>query len=167
MNPQDPIAEQTAVQTNHIREVGSVTLKPHKGKSDLASLLDARKYDWVNPDITPEHFTEEVIGPLDEETELIFVTHYRNTTSEEMLAYGAANNLVPANPGDILRLGIQHPELQRAAPYVALHELLVLGSHGDRYFLALWSGDGKSFLGLRWFGHEWRWDFVFVFRRKP
>lgn len=84
----------------------------------LGELIRLGNYDWVNSDITVEHF------PLDNSQfgnfELVLVHLNRSVTSDEVLLYMDDHGLSPAKIGHLLAFGAKYPNVQREFPIIAL-----------------------------------------------
>lgn len=115
----------------------------------LRQMIEAAKYDWMNDDITEEHF------PFNKrengEVELHVVHFGRDIRTKEVLARLDERGLRPAELPELLALGATHPNLQRDYPLVALGsewrnpgggvDYAILGERGDRRnLLLIWSG---------------------------
>lgn len=105
----------------------------------LAAMIKAGHYDWVNRDVTVEHFPIEGKGKVD--VEIILVHLGRVATIEEVEAELEKLGLRSAKIEELLALGAARPELQREFPIVAL------GSRWrdvlDNAYVAVLGGDGR------------------------
>jgi hypothetical protein len=84
----------------------------------LADMILSGKYDYVNGDITSEHFPFGAVSP--EQVEIRLVHLGREATTDEVLAELDKMNLRPATLAELLALGAAHPDLQRKFWMVAL-----------------------------------------------
>jgi len=120
----------------------------------LAAMIRKGAYDYVNPDITAEHFPVEGEGRVDVDVPII--GYDRPMTSDEVLADFAQRGLRAATLPHGLAVGEKYPDLQREGPVV----LFGSGWHsryGHRLVPYLWGDDRGRSLGLRWFDDS-RWD---------
>jgi hypothetical protein len=127
----------------------------------LADMVAAGKYDYVNHDITPEHFPLDTRAP--EQVEIRLVHLGRQATTEEVLAELEKRGLRPATLPELLALGAAHPDLQRSLSIVAFGSRWSdSGGRVEFSFLDVY-GDGRR-LSLYWDGPGDRWgsDFRFV-----
>lgn len=122
-------------------------------RASLEEMIAAGHYDWVNSNITAEHF------PLDDsqfgDFKLVLVHLNRVATTPEVLAYMKERNLEPGKIGHLLGFGAKNPEIQREFPILALGSSWVdpgggsgvpgLGSIApDRVLLLHWNDDHWS-----------------------
>ncbi|MFH1162328.1 MAG: hypothetical protein V1696_03610 [Candidatus Jorgensenbacteria bacterium] len=110
------------------------------------------KYDWVNSDITEEHFPTNVTADYEAEQKLFHFNHLIG--SEAAIAEMDKEGFHPATLAELLVLGETQPELQKQFPIIALGSLSRhSGSH--RFVPALrWFGSGRG-LNLHWFERDW------------
>lgn len=127
----------------------------------LADMIKAGKYDWVNDDITAEHFPITGSGKVEVSFELVHLN--KSTSSEEILLHMEKNNLRPATLAELLAFGAKYPEKQREFPIIALGSSWVYRD-GDRCVPYLGRYDSKRRLVLGWFGSGWYdcWRFLTV-----
>jgi len=126
----------------------------------LQAMIAEGNYDWVNSDITSEHFPIEGEGQVEVELHLIHLN--RVATGDEVLTELDKRNLRPATIEDLLALGAIHPDLQRDFPIVAVGSVW-RRPDGHRYVPCLcghW--DGRRDLGLDWIGFRWDGDCRFL-----
>lgn len=112
----------------------------------LAELIAAGNYDWVNPDITPEHFKVESNGT---DSQLVTVHLGRGATTDEVLAEIDRCGLKPARIEHLLCFGAIHPEEQRQHRIVCLGSSW-LASDGYRRFPSLDENEGERELDLEY-----------------
>jgi hypothetical protein len=121
-------------------------------QASLKDLITAGHYDWVNDNITAEHF------PLDSsqfgEFKLVLVPLDRSATTSEVLAYLKEKNLEPAKIEHLLGFGAKYPDVQREFPIVALGSSWV-STDGYRKVPSLGSVGGDRLLNLYWYGFHW------------
>jgi hypothetical protein len=129
----------------------------------FADMIKVGKYDWVNDDITAEHFPITGSGKVDISFELV----HRNiaANSKEILFYMEKNNLRPATLFELLAFGAKYPGKQREFPIIALGSSWVV-SDGDRGVPDLDGNDSKRYLGLDWFDNDWGGGYRFLAVRK-
>lgn len=130
--------------------------EPHRLTVDrsqpLQNMIAAGKYDWVNFNITPEHFPAGRSGVT--EAEAVLVHFDRSITTGEALGELERANLRPADLPELLAFGAQHPDVQREFPIV---ELASVWSARDDYrnVASLCGGAGGRSLLLNWLEHGW------------
>ena len=118
----------------------------------LPTMIAAGGYDWVNSDITAEHFP--ITGEGQIEVEVTLFHFNRSMSSEPVLEELDQAGFRPAKIEELVALGVKERDLQKKFPIVALGSVW-RGSDGRRYVPDLdWSGRGRS-LGLLWLGDEW------------
>lgn len=121
----------------------------------LAAMIAAGRYDYVNPDITTEHFP--IQGEGRRELRVALFHFNRVMSSEQVIAELDSQGFRPAKLEELLALGETRPELQKEFPIVGL------GSgwprprdDGGRSAPFLYWGGLERSLGLRWFRDSWR-----------
>ncbi len=129
----------------------------------LADMIKVGKYDWVNNDITAEHFPITGSGKAEIDFQLVYLD--KSANSEEVLLHMEKNNLRPATLFELLAFGAKYPELQREFPICALGSSWV-GSDGNHYMPYLYRFDSRRDLNLRWFGGDWNGCCRFLAVRK-
>jgi len=147
----------------------------------LAQMIEAGRYDWVNPDITRENFPltpppAETSGPDagpyrtsgkngDAETEALLVHYGKYMTTRAIEADLDRRGLRPATLAELLVLGEKHPDLQLRFSIVALGSFWVYRD-GNRDVPCLFGYSGERELSLRWgdpvFGWHGRYRFLAV-----
>jgi hypothetical protein len=121
------------------------------GKS-LKEIIVARKYDYVDPNITEKNFPTKGSGKSEVEVELV---HYnKRMTSEEALADFKTRDLKPGPIEVLCAVGRERPEFQREFLIVALGSAWQ-DLDGGRYVPCLWDGLGVRCLRLRRFERDW------------
>jgi hypothetical protein len=129
----------------------------------LVEMIQAGKYDWINNDITSDHFP--ITGTGQKEEEITLFHFNRSISSDDAIVEMAKKGFRPADPPEILALGAEHPELQKQFPIVAL------GSPwrdpgGLRHVVYLDRDDARRPLDLVWFERDWIGDWRFAAVRK-
>ena len=125
----------------------------------LKEMIQAGKYNWVNDNITSGHFP--TTGTGQKEVEIMLFHFNRPISSDDAIAEMEKAGYRPADPPEILALGVKYPELQKQFPIVAL------GSpwwypDGDRSVLYLdWLISGRR-LDLILFEADWYEDYRFA-----
>lgn len=129
----------------------------------LADMIAACNLDWVNPDITQEHFPISGNGVVELKAELI---HFRETMSTNIVLKDLdRQGYRPATLPEPLAFGAKYPEKQREFPVVALGSVRA-NPDGSRRVPYL-CGDGSSRgLDLGWYGLGWHDDYRFLCVRK-
>lgn len=132
-------------------------------KGSLADLIIAGHYDWVNDNITAEHFSldESQFGGF----KLVLVHLDQVASTDEVLAYLQENNLEPAKIGHLLGFGAKYPDIQREFPIIALGSSWV-GPVGLRSVPYLDSDGAERSLRLAWGAYHWRDRCRFLALRK-
>jgi len=146
------------------------------GKS-LPEMIAAGNYNWVNSDITSEHFpltppTAPVgSGPYrtlhdSPGTVTIELVHLNKMVStEDVLAELERRGFRPANLAELLALGATYPDTQRQFPIIALGSVWQ-HPYGHRSVPCLYEDDGKRGLNLDWIGYDWHARCRFAVVRK-
>jgi len=117
----------------------------------LEQMIAAGRYDWVNSNITPEHYPLVGSGTVTLDAQLV---HYgRDMSSEAVLADLDQKGLRSATIAELLAFGAKYPELQRQFPIVELGS--VAGVGGGRRVAYLDRCDRRRGLDLRWFDRGW------------
>ena len=128
----------------------TISITPDLSKTMTQLIADGR-YDWVNGDVA-KHFSiasGQGVHPVD-----VHLLHYnKQMTSDQVLADVERQGLRPVTFQELLWIGIQHPELQRTFPIIALGTVVQV--HGYRYVACLGRGDRERSLYLRWSDGEW------------
>jgi len=132
-------------------------------RKTLQEAIQAGKYDWVNSDITQDHFP--VQGGVQKEVEAVLFHFNRIVTSDQAISEMEKQGFRPATIEELLALGASYPELQKQFPILALGSVWRHPS-GSLYvpYLA-WRGCGRD-LHLHWLGHVWGGHCRFVALRK-
>ena len=129
----------------------------------LADMITAGKYDWVNPDITQDHFPISGNGIVELTPELI---HFgKSMGTDNVFKELDRRCLRPATLAELLAFGAKHPEKQREFPIVALGSVWAhsLGYRGVPY---LGESASKRSLDFYWYDVGWGGSFRFLVCRK-
>lgn len=129
----------------------------------LAEMISVGNYDWVNSDITNDHFP--VKGEGKQEQELVLFHFNRAISSDDAMKKMEEDGYKPAVIEELLALGESQPELQRQFPIVALGSVW-RDSDGGRRVPSLDWCDAERDLDLSAFELDWREDYRFLARRK-
>ncbi len=125
----------------------------------LAEMIKAGKYDWVNSDITAEHFPIQGKGKQD--VEVVLFHFGKEITSEQVLEVLETQGYRGAKIEEMLALGAAYPELQKQFPILTLGSVWQ-GPGGSRFVPYLdWDGAGRD-LRLDWLGRGWRGYYRFA-----
>lgn len=118
----------------------------------LAQMIAAGRYDWVNPDITEEHFPVKGEG---RKTVKVVLFHFNKVmTSDQVIIELDAQGYLPARIEELLGLGEGKPKLQNEFPIIGLGSSW-LHPVSDRRVPCLGRyGVGRD-LHLRYFGISW------------
>jgi len=120
----------------------------------LGEMIGACRLDWVNRDLTQEHFP--ITGEGVQEVEVILFHFNRAMRSYRVLAEIKKQGYRPATLPELLALGASQPELQRQFPIVCLGSAW-WSPCGDRGVPCLgWDSSGRC-LNLSWFD-DYDWD---------
>ncbi|MEK7630468.1 MAG: hypothetical protein AAB417_00335 [Patescibacteria group bacterium] len=84
----------------------------------LKQMIAVGKYDWSNPDITPERFPINGGGIVESVAEAIHFNH--NISSDDAEAKLDRTGLRPGRIEELLTFGATFPDMQRKFPIVAL-----------------------------------------------
>lgn len=121
-------------------------------KSVLKGLIDAGKYDYVNPNITEAKFPVPADFVLGSDPK---VFHFNcDISSEKAIEEMDKVGYRPAMIWDLLDYGAENPEEQRKFPIVGLGSVGEVG--GRRSVPCLGLGVSGRFLNLSWFDRGWR-----------
>lgn len=126
----------------------------------LTEMINVGKYDWVNSNITQEHFPIE--GEAAQEVDLVLVHLNRWARTSEVEAEIKKQGLRPADLAELLAFGAKYPDVQKQFPIAALGSVWVSPS-GNRYVPYLdGSWNGERGLDLRWYEDHWDdyWRFL-------
>lgn len=118
----------------------------------LAEMILAGRYDWVNSDITAEHFP--VTGEGEKSVEVTLFHFDRPIISEDAIREMDQAGFRPARIEELLALGAAQPDLQREFPIVELGSVWV-GRGGCRDAGYLDCRGSKRELVLHWFDSGW------------
>ncbi|MDD4994971.1 MAG: hypothetical protein PHW53_00650 [Patescibacteria group bacterium] len=120
----------------------------------LAEMIAVGDYDFVNSDITAEHFPISGKGKV--LRKLVLVHLGREATTDEALVEMKLRGLKPADIEGILAFGAAYPDEQRKFPIVGLGSSWV-SADGYRRFPYLGGSDGGRELDLDWGWGGIRW----------
>ncbi len=142
--------------------VASNILRIPAGPS-LTDRIALGKYDWVNSDITEEHFPMNIPVAYDVEYKLF---HFgRDISSENAIKEMKKEGFQPATLPELLVLGETQPELQKEFPIVALG-LMWRYPYGHRHVPLLYWRNVWRKLDLDLFEHDWDGFYRFLALRK-
>lgn len=115
--------------------------------------IKAGKYDWVNSDITSDHFPSMETGEKEVSIELIYFG--RDMGTDDVLRELDKMSLRPANLKELLALGEKFPDIQREFPIIALGSVW-RDRYGYRGCAFLLRGGSMRSLSLDWLLVRWR-----------
>lgn len=144
--------------------VGAYRLPVADGRPTEA-LVEAGAYGYAHSCIDSSSFPARPLawrGPR----EVVLLAFHGDVDAAAALAAAAALGLEPPLYEDALHFGIAHPDVQRQAPVVFLHDPWV-GHFGRRDVLTLWDNAGRRELGLDGFDDRWSPPCRFAFVRPP
>lgn len=128
----------------------------------LAGMIRAGRYDWVNSDITGEHFP---VNGVDTKEVVFELVHFnQDMSSDDVLRKLDKRGMRPATIEELLAFGEKYPELQRQFPIVALGS--VWRRLDDRDVPYLYRYGSERDLHLYWFEDRWSGNFRFLAVRK-
>lgn len=129
----------------------------------LKKMIQAGQYDWVNDDITSDHFPVKGNGQKEKEITLFYFN--RDISSDDVIAEMGRAGYRPAKIEELLALGAVEKELQKQFPIIALGSVWRTPP-GPCHVPALrWISAGRD-LRLSWFGAVWAEDWRFAAVRK-
>ncbi len=129
----------------------------------LKEMISAGKYDWVNSDITPEHFP--ITGKGISEEEVVLFHFDKTMTSEQVIAEMDKQGFKPASIEELLALGSSKPDLQKQFPIIALDSVW-RNPNGRRCVPCLYYDGSRRKLDLDWFDFSWFPRYRFAAVRK-
>lgn len=129
----------------------------------LAAMIRVGQYDWVNSDITSEHFSVKGKGTKEVALELVHFDRY--IESEEAIRELNRRGLRPATIEELLAFGAKYPKVQRGFPVVALGSVW-RRLPGFSSVPCLWGDSVGRSLGLSWFEGRWDGDYRVLAVRK-
>ena len=133
----------------------------YAGNKTIRNLLKEVRCGWVNESITDKNFPTDKIGTEEEE---IFLVHFNKwfDNGGQVIAELDKLGYKPANPAQLLALGVRHPDLQRQFPIAALGQYW-FASGGYRVVVGLdGSGERRARLFLLEGGWYDSWRFAVV-----
>ncbi|MBU6500273.1 MAG: hypothetical protein KGJ89_00345 [Patescibacteria group bacterium] len=122
----------------------------------LSRMIAAGKYDWVNSDITEEHFPV-LRANRGKEKVVVELIHFNRDIDSDGAVRGLDRmGFRPAELPELLAFGAAYREKQREFPIVALGPNSVWrGRRGDRFVVCLGRGSGGRVLYLGCFDGGW------------
>ena len=125
----------------------------------LKEMVLVGKYDWVNENITQDHFP--IQGSGKQEVQVALFHFGKIMASDQIIAEMEKQGYRSTRIEELLALGASQLELQRQFPIVALGSVW-RGPYGDRGVPVLDRGDARRRLGLHWLEHEWHESYRFA-----
>ena len=143
------------------RMVGEYRLAADDGRPTEA-LVDAGRYGYAHSCVNSENFPARPLARRGVR-DIVLLAFDREVDAACALDAAAALGLERPLYEDALHFGAAHPEVQRQAPLVFLHDPW-FGYFGRRDVLTLWDNAGRRELGLDGFDDRWgpRCRFAFV-----
>lgn len=131
----------------------------------LDRMVNAGEYDWVNDNITADHFP--VKGEGRREADIVLFHFDKNMESGDVIAEMNKEGYRPAAIEELAALGREYPDLQRQFPIVAMGSVWQ-GSDGYRFVPCLFrfGSERSRSLDLYWFDLRWSAPFRFAAVRK-
>lgn len=128
----------------------------------LSEMIKLGKYDWVNNDITENHFPVKGVGKKEIVIELVHFNLILN--SEDAIKEMTERGLRSATIEELLGLGAAYPDIQRKFPIVAIGSVWQGPDSGDRYVPCLNESASERDLHLSWLDSGWyeSWRFAAV-----
>lgn len=126
---------------------------PYQAENTIKKLVNAGKYDWVNEDVSDEHFpnaqtTVSRVG-------LKLFSFERRISTEEVILAMEGEGFVPANAAELLSLGNLHKNLQKQFPLVALGQKWNFSSKNSFVLCLAWHGLLRRIYLLTQHKREW------------
>ena len=121
----------------------------------LKDSITAGSYNWVNDDITEEHFPAKPEEQGTKEQSFTLYHFGKDTESDWVIAQMDKDGKRPATIRELLAFGEKNPELQRQFPIIALKSLWVNRNRHRRYS-CLFGRSGRRSVLLHWYGYRWR-----------
>ena len=131
-------------------------------KGVLQGLIDAGKYDYVNPNITEDNFPVPAEFVLGSEPKIYHFNRY--ISSENAIKEMDKDGYRPAMIWDLLDYGAKNPEEQRKYPIIGLGSIGEVD--GDREVPYLIGFDSERRLNLYRWDDVWGSDYRFLAVRK-
>lgn len=153
---------QAAIEGRFDGQAAIFSLAVNYGRS-VEEGVRAGYYDWVNPDITSEHFPTERQESTHIMVELIHLN--RVVSTDEAIRKLDQMGYRPIELRELQALGEQYPDLQRKFPIVELGSVW-RDSDGNRYVASLDGSVSGRRLTLNWVEVDWDEDFRFGSVRK-
>ena len=125
-------------------------------------LVEAGRYGYAHSAVISDNFPTGA-GPT-RTRDIVLLGFAREVTAIEAQAEATRRGLAPPTYEDALYFGIEHPDVQREAPVIFLHEPWV-GYFGRRDVLLLWDNAGRRELGLEGFDDPFSATYRFAFVR--
>ena len=129
----------------------------------LVEMVKTGRYDWVNHNITAEHFPVKDEG--NQELTITLFHFNRSIASGEVFSEMEKQDFRPAKIEELLALGEKYPELQKKFHIVALGSVWRNPNGYRRVPVLSWDGVKRS-LGLSWLGRDWSASWRFAALRK-
>jgi hypothetical protein len=142
------------------REVIGYNIFPNRS---LDKMIEDGEYDWVNPNITADHFP--IREKVRSEFSVVLFHFNRPVGSEDVIAEMNKDGYRPAAIEELLALGESQPNLQKKFPIVALGTIWE-DADGCRHVVFLWGSSGERNLDIHGFGSGWRDHYRFAAVRK-
>ncbi len=146
-----------------VRDKAEVLIATVNYDRSIADGIAAGKYDWKDTDITEKRYSRSGSGT--QEVTFSLVHFGKNTSTKDALAELDRRGFRPATLQELLAVGVQHPEKQKAFPIIALGSVWrnLLGDRCVPYLDAFGSQRG---LHLHWLGSDWDGQCRFLAVRK-
>lgn len=126
---------------------------PYKAEGTIAELVEAGRYDWVNEDVSDDHFPN-VLDTISRVGLKLFNFDRRISTEEVVLAM-KKEGFVAANAAELLSLGNQYKNLQKQFPLVALGQRWDFSPKNSFVLCLAWHGLLRRIYLLTQHKREW------------
>ncbi|MDD5340966.1 MAG: hypothetical protein PHC97_00850 [Patescibacteria group bacterium] len=157
---EDGLAQKLAdVLMSSLQITGPFETKINYNRS-LVELIEAGKYDGVDPEINDQNFP--VVGNGEHEVKLFCVHFKKSCTTEEVLAYLVQHALQPAKIEHLLAVGETHGQAKRLLPKLIALGTSWIDSEGSRFFVGLQTLHEVCNLRLALNFSAWRKDCYFL-----
>lgn len=125
----------------------------YRDATTIRHLLKEGCFDWMNGDISDEHFPQKETG----KTSVIMrlVNFERVISTRDVLIEFKKNGLRPANPAELLVLGAKYPSLQRQFPVIALGQTWLLPNKDRMVVCLAWHSMLRRIHLLCQFRRDW------------
>ena len=126
---------------------------PYHGTETIQQLLRLGDYDWQNSDVSDEHYPQR--GTKNKRVVMRLMNFKRVIGTDDVLDRFKKFGLRPANPAELLALGIIHPWLQNRYPIIALGQKWRLPNEDELVVCLAWHSMLRRIHLLCQFRRDW------------